>query len=192
MAFQSLNQVLGALKLQALTPEQQQFYSLLECWPSLVGKMASQQTRPLSIGRGVLYIATSSATLAQDLTFKRSQILKKLNQQLPCPLNDIKFSTAQWQGQSQHQGTHSTTSSDEMTSLWQNHPSAVPSPNISSSPPPSKPRTPLSAFQSWAKQVQLRSQDFPLCPRCQSPTPPGELHRWSVCSICMTQERVDG
>jgi predicted nucleic acid-binding Zn ribbon protein len=34
--------------------------------------------------------------------------------------------------------------------------------------------------------MRSRGQTLPLCPQCQSPTPPGELARWTVCGVCMT------
>jgi predicted nucleic acid-binding Zn ribbon protein len=35
--------------------------------------------------------------------------------------------------------------------------------------------------------MRSRSQQLPLCPHCQCPTPAGELERWQMCSICATK-----
>lgn len=43
-------------------------------------------------------------------------------------------------------------------------------------------------FQRWAAGVQARSQGWPICPHCGSPTPPGELDRWSVCALCAPKQ----
>ncbi|NJL81148.1 MAG: hypothetical protein HC917_24425 [Richelia sp. SM2_1_7] len=44
------------------------------------------------MGRQLLALAW-----AQNLTFERQRLLKKLNKILPTPLVDIRFSTARWQ-----------------------------------------------------------------------------------------------
>lgn len=48
--------------------------------------------------------------------------------------------------------------------------------------------TPVETFHDWAAQIQARSQRLPKCPRCGSPSPIGELQRWSVCSLCIAQD----
>lgn len=48
--------------------------------------------------------------------------------------------------------------------------------------------TPVQTFHDWAAKIQMRSQRLPKCPRCDSPTPIGELQRWSVCSLCVSQD----
>ena len=48
--------------------------------------------------------------------------------------------------------------------------------------------TPVQTFHDWAAKIQMRSQRLPKCPRCHSPTPIGELQRWSVCSLCVSQD----
>lgn len=190
--MQSLHQILSRLQSQILTPEQQQFQQLCQCWPEIVGAKARLHSRPVSWHRGILNIATQSATWSQELTLKRMQLLYRLNQKLLFPVEDIKFSTAQWRYQAQDQQLVSRTSpSDEFSQLWQNHPSRVELPAtltascINSNCPIAV--TPLTTFQQWARTVQQRSQHLPLCPQCHCPTPPGELTRWSVCSLCAMQ-----
>lgn len=162
------------------------FRHLLACWSEVVGVQAASHTRPVSISRGVLWVATSSSSWASNLSFQRHRLLKKLNAQLPSPLVDIRFSTAQWQNAS-FDGS-SPNSLQRSVSLLE-HPSHIV--EATSLPPDSdtsKNKDPHAAFQRWADLVRKRYEHLPLCPQCQCPTPPGELQRWDVCAICATAE----
>ncbi|MGD1808869.1 DciA family protein [Dapis sp. BLCC M126] len=182
MNFQSLNQILGYLKIMERSPQQQDFQKLMECWEQVLGVMASK-TRPLYIKQGVLYVATYSAAWSQELRFQVPEILEKLKHLLSIPLDDIQFSPAQWHTHLPINQSNQTEKND-----WQQHPSMIPplkEPLPRNSTP--KNQNPQSTFQNWAKAIQNRSQTLPLCPQCQSPTPPGEIQRWSVCAICATK-----
>jgi predicted nucleic acid-binding Zn ribbon protein len=185
MSFKSLNHILGALEEQARWQEQP-FQRLLKCWPDVVGAAVTAQTQPVSIQRGILSVATSSAAWAQTLTFERQRILEKLNVHLPSPLVDIRFSTAQWQrpkDSSLEAGNQAT------TDLWREHPSSLVNaprvPKISETPNSNNPN---AAFGHWAKVMQARAHGLPLCPQCHCPTPAGELQRWAICSICAARQ----
>ncbi|WP_138497105.1 DUF721 domain-containing protein [Nostoc sp. PA-18-2419] len=179
MSLKSVNDILDVLEKQAKWQEQP-FQRLLKCWTEVVGSVVAAQTRPLSIQRDVLWVATSSAAWAQNLTFGRSSLLLKLNKKLPTPLVDIRFSTASWQHPSVEPKQQQTISADE-------HPSYV-SDRISRPDTTPSIQNANAAFGHWAKIVQARSNGLPLCPQCQCPTPPGELQRWSVCSICAAKQ----
>jgi len=172
MSLKSVNGILSILQKQAKWQEQP-FQRLLKCWAEVVDPVVAAQARPLSIQRDVLWVATSSAAWAQNLTFGRSSLLLKLNQKLPTPLVDIRFSTAGWQHSSMER-------KQQQTVLPQEHPSYL-GDEISYRPD----ATPTiedanAAFGHWSKTMQARSHDLPLCPQCQCPTPPGELERWGV------------
>lgn len=190
--MQSLHHILGRLQSQILTPEQQQFQDLCQCWSEIVGTVASRHTRPVTWHRGVLSVATSSATWSQDLTLKRVQIIHKLHQKLLFPVQDIKFSPAGWRYQPHGEQPGSLPApADELSQIWQEHPSRVeiptPTPKDDIQASRRAPMTPLTAFEDWANCLKQRSQDLPLCPQCHCPTPPGELSRWSVCGLCATK-----
>lgn len=173
MPLQPLNQVLHGLRTHPMWQEQRQFQLLLECWPEIVGPVVEAQTRPLAISRQrVLRVATSSAVWAQNLAFERHLILEKLNQRLSSPLVEIQFSTGQWLQ------SPSTRAVKAEALLSQ------PSPRLKLAPPPPRPPDSQTAFQQWAKTVQARSQQHPLCPQCRCPTPPAELQRWRTCGLC--------
>ncbi|MBW4559733.1 MAG: DUF721 domain-containing protein [Mojavia pulchra JT2-VF2] len=180
MSFKSVNDILGVLEKQAKWQEQP-FQCLLQCWAEVVGVVVAAHTRPLSIQRDVLRVATSSAAWAQNLTFKRQTLILKLNEKLPTPLGDIRFSTAGWQSPPEER-------KQQPSILPHEHPSYLG--DASSSPqnvtPPEM--NAKAAFGRWAKAKQVRSHGLPLCPQCESPTPPGELQRWRVCSFCAAKE----
>ncbi len=96
MSLESVNGILKLLEIEAKLQEQP-FQRLLKVWTSTVGSTIATHTQPVSIQRNVLWVATSSAAWAQNLTFERQRLLSKLNALLPTPLVDIRFSTAGWQ-----------------------------------------------------------------------------------------------
>ncbi|MGM3305684.1 DUF721 domain-containing protein [Anabaena sp. WFMT] len=180
MSFKSVNDILGILEQKAKWQEQP-FQYVLKFWVEVVGAKVAAQTRPVSIQRDVLWVATSSAAWAQNLTFGRNAILVKLNKKLPAPLMDVRFSTAEW----------------KLTPLKGNQPPTVSPPEHPSylgAKSGSEPEVRKSvddaqtAFAGWARAMQERSHNLPLCPQCQCPTPPGELQRWLVCSPCAAKQ----
>lgn len=179
MTFQSLEQLLSSLEILDRSPEQKQFQTLLSSWPEVMGPLA-EVTRPLAVRGGVLKVATATSALSQELTFKADRILQDLNSLLPTPLYKIRFSAALWnRGHGPNSGTEET----------MEHPSKIPARGeAKASIPPPATKDPLVAFRQWAASVQERSQHLPLCPQCQSPTPNGELNRWSVCALCATKQ----
>jgi predicted nucleic acid-binding Zn ribbon protein len=176
MSFESIDDILGGLEVQAKLQEQP-FQILLTYWSEVVGKVVAAHTQPLLIQRGVLRVATSSAAWAQNLTFERQRLLLKLNEKLPTPLIDIRFSTAGWQ-------RPKVTELSQQTVLSSKHPSFLAQDIRVDSDVTSPNQNANTAFQYWAKTVQARSHGLPLCPQCKCPTPAGELQRWRVCFIC--------
>ena len=182
--LKSLNHILAAVENQPQWQGPQEFQRLASVWSQVVGAAVADQTRPFSISRDVLYVATSSSVWVQELKFRRRSILKKLNALLSIPLTDIHFSTTQWQND-----TSAATWGANSATLWQEHPSLV----VDTAPAsaiidPPLPCNPHSTFQNWAAAMQARSLSLPLCPQCQCPTPPGELQRWTVCGLCAVKQ----
>lgn len=176
MTFDSIEQLLKGLKILQLSPEQQQFQEVLQVWPQVAGERVAAQTCPVSLERGVLSVATSSAPWSQELTFQARHILQKLNQQLSSPLGKIRFSPGQWQPSVPAPGPE----------VLSPHPSQVGEirlPELSSS----RPVDPQEAFAQWQQRVKVRSELWPLCPKCGVPAPAGELERWSVCALCLAK-----
>lgn len=181
MSFKPLNYVLGALQKQKAWQEQQRFQHLLQSWAEAVGPVVSAQTRPIAISnRNILRISTSSSVWAQNLAFERHRILEKLNPKLIRPLVDIQFSTRHWHNSP---GRHHSL---KVRQPWHDHPSQIS--GVLSRPEQMSSKDSSTAFQHWSSIIQSRSRQLVHCPKCQCPTPPGELKRWSVCAICATQQ----
>jgi predicted nucleic acid-binding Zn ribbon protein len=185
MSFNSLPQLLNRISNQESWRGRKQFQQLLACWFDVVGTVVAAQTRPIVIQRHVLQVATSSSVWAQNLAFERHRILEKLNARLELGLTDIRFSTANWQADTRHNNRVENFS--ETVILWREHPSRVTS-QLGRLPGQPQSRDPQTAFLNWARAVRAQSQHLPLCPSCHSPTPEGELIRWSVCALCAAQQ----
>lgn len=185
MDFNSLAKVLDAWGGEALGRRLGEYRHLLQCWEAVVGAAVARQAQPLGIDdRRVLWVATSSAVLSNDLTMRRRQLLAKLNGHLSPPVVDIKFSTRNWT----ETAPSSPPSVVEPETLWLEHPSRINHIKLTEIDDRGEP--PLSAqaaFQQWAARLQQLRGSLPLCPACASPTPPGELDRWSVCALCATK-----
>ena len=185
MAFNSLLQVLGHLQQQSTWQDRSQFRKVLEHWSTVVGAVVAAQTRPIDIQRDVLRVATSGSAWAQNLSFERQRILDKLNPLLNQPLTDIRFSTAYWKSSQLTDGSPDS----ETNKIWLNHPSRLSSKQRNRQLPSTPISDPQTAFKVWASEIQRRSLHLPLCPRCQCPTPPGELERWNICAHCASSPR---
>ena len=176
MSFKSVNNILDVLKNQAKWQEDP-FQNLLDSWSQIVGKVVSTHTQPLYIKQGILWVATSSAAWAQNLTFERQNLLIKLNDLSLTPLLDIRFSTSGWKRQKKHNEANQNLSPSH-------HPSYIgPQAKLESSTARKK-NNPQKVFQDWGTTVKMRSRGLSLCPQCNCPTPPGELKRWEVCFLC--------
>ncbi|MEL6496467.1 MAG: DciA family protein [Cyanobacteria bacterium J06623_7] len=194
MQFNSIDQILTQLENQPGWEKFRQHRQLLTCWERVVSKQMAAQTRPQYINRQVLYVATSSAARAQELSFQRYTLLKRLNQQLPFKLKDIRFSAAAWQQKTYQQPERPT-----IFTISDRHKSPVTpvSSKISPQQPPDKQNEADSlspqakakaAVQRWLKTVEQRSLTIPTCPKCNSATARSELARWNLCHHCVAQE----
>ena len=179
MSWQSANDILGCLQIQTKLAEEP-LQILLLSWEKIVGGVVAANTQPTAIKRGVLRVATYSAVWSQNLTFERQSLLVKINSILPSPLQDIHFSTGYWQ----HNQANQT---PDYNNSPQEHPSYIETVNISDCNHQEKISV-NEAFTNWKKLINKRSESRPLCPKCQCPTPPGEIRRWKVCYLCAAKE----
>lgn len=185
MSLEGLEGLIKGLENQPSWQAQRQFRLVVMHWPKAVGFAVARQTRPVSIQRATLYVATATAVWAQTLSYERIKILQKLNRYQQQPLKNIRFSTAQWN----QQATPTMNNSQEV----RKHPSYIPSDidadqlkgaianNVS-------PQTPKEAFERWANKVKQQQPLQSMCPRCHCYCPQGELVRWKVCSLCAAKD----
>lgn len=183
MSFKSIHHVLDQFSDRYQLRDPQHSQRLLKAWVEAVGPVVAAQTRPLSTHNEVLRVATSSAAWAQNLVFERQRILAKLNVLLASSLTDIRFSSAQWQAK-----TRSAFNEELQAQLWQQHPSRLTDAVRAVGTQREHLTDPLLAFQHWGKIMRSRTQNMPLCPQCQCPTPSGELKRWTLCSLCAAKQ----
>ncbi|MEB3225617.1 MAG: DciA family protein [Synechococcus sp.] len=180
MGLQSVDHLLRHLLNQPAWAHQKRFTQVTQCWQKISSPKIRANSDPLQIIDDVLWIATSSHTWSQHLSLQRQRFLFQLNADLNPPLKDLRFSTVHWH----RKPAYSPLAADPNLP----HPSTIP---ITPQPPvisPKKPQDPITAVQRWAATQQKRFANLPACPCCHRPTPPGEIERWQMCSICIVRE----
>lgn len=196
MDFNSVEQVLKQLEKQPGWEKFRDYRQLLKTWDKTINKNTAKYTRPLHISRQVLWVAVSSASRAQELSFQRYTLLKRLNKELPFVLKDIRFSSSGW-----HQTSYEKQDEAIIFTLSQEHRSYKSKNNLRNLPigdreienvegknlPQAKAK---AAAERWLKTIEQSHQNSPLllCSRCNSPTPSGELERWNLCYLCIAQK----
>lgn len=67
-------------------------YQVFEIWDSVVGPTISKQAQPLKMQGQTLLVSAKNSGWAQELTFMKPFILKKINEALPnSGIKDIRF-----------------------------------------------------------------------------------------------------
>lgn len=190
MPLDSLANLMNQFEQQPAWRGQAAFRKVLYGWEGVVGAAVARQAIPVRLDRQVLYVAVANPMWGQTLTLERLTIIDKLRDQLSLNLKDIRFSSGDWYRRSSpNPGALAATPSSLPTWL-QRHPSfeasllaASPAAIATDQPRP----TAAEAFQRWAQRNQRQVAQWQLCPRCHSPSPPGELDRWQCCSLCAAQ-----
>jgi predicted nucleic acid-binding Zn ribbon protein len=181
MSLDSFAEILKSVTQQPNWETYRQYCHLVECWRSSVSPQVSCNTRPLAISRQVLWVATSSAAWAQNLSLQRYSLLKKLNPLLAEPIVEIRFSSALWHNSPPKGSVMGTV---EPISKQQ-HPSYIrEGSSVDADDASSNNDRPGTSFDRWIERIRLRVQNLPSCPRCHAPTPSGELERWNCCAVC--------
>ena len=157
MDIQSLKLILARLERDEAWQEQHLFQRLCSSWKSIVGSDVAAHSRPSGIHRGTLQVSTSSSVWSHHLSFERRRILQKIQRSQPLQQLELReIRFSTLHWRISAIPLRDRLGSHEQGRIWQAHPSRLDGAN---KPCP--------------------------CPRCQSPTPPGELRRWSVCAFCM-------
>lgn len=192
MHFNSIDKILAQLENQPGWEKFRQHRQLLRCWELVVNQQTAKYTRPLYINRQILYVATSSAARAQELSFQRYTLLKRLTKHLTFDLKDIRFSASGW-----HQKTYSQSEQPILFTISDRHksPSQSNFPDVAQSKNqhhPSQDYSPQAkakeAAQRWLKAIEQRASITCSCPNCGSPTAQEELERWNICHHCVAQQ----
>ncbi|MEM1240745.1 MAG: DUF721 domain-containing protein [Cyanobacteria bacterium P01_H01_bin.26] len=177
MGFSGLRSLITNIEAHPEWQARRQFQQVVEHWPKAVGYAVARHTKPASIQRHVLQVTVANASWAQTLTLERRRILHKLNRQLAIPLNDIRFSSAQWH-------TKPLRKQQPASDWLKAHPSYI---GETVAPKQEQSKTPEEAYKLWVavKKKQQKLQE--ICPECQCSCPPGELARWGMCAPCITK-----
>lgn len=181
MGFSGLRSLITDVEAQPNWQARRQFSQVVEYWPKAVGYVVARQTKPASIQRHILYVTVANASWAQTLTLERRRILHKLNRLIAKPLDDIRFSSAQWH-------TKPVRKTSPVSNWIKAHPSYIgPTTGPELAPEETQTKTPEAAFNRWAhiKKSQQKSQE--ICPECNCFCPPGELARWTMCALCIAK-----
>jgi predicted nucleic acid-binding Zn ribbon protein len=185
--FNSVEQILTQLEQQPGWEKFQEYRQLLKCWRSTVNQTTAQHTRPLYIARQVLWVAVSSAARAQELSFQRYTLLKRLNKQLTFKLKDIRFSSSQW-----HQKDSSTAQPAMFRASKENSVNPTRSltnfsrlQNSSNITTISSSERAKESVRQWVKSLKQNSDSSFSCPNCHSSTPKEEIERWNLCYHCV-------
>ena len=190
MHFDSVDQILAQLERQPGWERFREYRQLLKCWSNTVNQNTAKHTRPLHITRGILWVATSSAARAQELSFQRYTLLKRLNKQLDFPLKDIRFSDSQWH-QTTTPGVRQDLQPIFVISDRQKSPTtATPAIDIeleTTNESESSSAKAKQAARRWLKTLEDRNSSV-CCPNCKAATPIEEIKRWNVCHHCVAQK----
>lgn len=180
MGFSGLRSLIGDIEAHPTWQRRRQFSQVVEYWPKAVGYVVARQTKPASIQRHILYVTVANASWCQTLTLERRRILHKLNRLIKTPLEDIRFSSAQWHARPVRK-------TQSVSNRFQDHPSYIGETDTEILPKPASTKTPEEAYALWVtiKKNQQKLQE--ICPECQCSCPPGEIARWTMCAPCIVK-----
>lgn len=176
MTLDSIGKLLAIAQQKETWPIPLDFREIQKNWESLVGEKIARNSRPTGLVNDVLWVSVASSVWSQELSFKRRDIIRRIKERVT-ELKDIRFSPGNW-----------TRSPLPQTEDFSAHPSFVGKAEVVNSSNKVK-ATPIESFQAWAERVKARSASLPLCPKCNCPTPTGELERWGNCVVCFSLSR---
>ncbi|MFM7470682.1 MAG: DciA family protein [Nodosilinea sp.] len=190
MAFDSLARLIDEFEQQPNWHRQARFRQVLRHWSGVVGAVVAGQAIPVRLERQVLYVAVANAMWGQTLTLERLTILTRLNPQLGFEVKDIRFSPADWYHRASETPAPSLPQPSPLPDWLRHHPSFDARLWSTIAPPRTDYPAAIAApdaqasFRRWASLNQRQTAQWLLCPRCHCPCPPGEMKRWSRCSLC--------
>lgn len=72
-------------------------WKVVQLWPQIVGDSLAKIARPLRVIQGALYVATSSSSWANELDFRKTEILSLIKEHLgETGIRDIRFQSTAW------------------------------------------------------------------------------------------------
>lgn len=186
MTLNSINKLLNSILSQPQWEKQRRYYQLKKIWYEVVNQKIAQHTSPIYLKEETLFIATESASWAQDLTLQRRTLIIKINRRIEKPINDIRFVFGKWYSQHQPPIPEADENSSHPSLIKVEKSDAIAPEIITQSPSPAK--TPQEALEKWLEIVKQRRKENQICPSCQSFCPEGELKRWGICAYCFREK----
>ncbi|MEM8830926.1 MAG: DciA family protein [Cyanobacteria bacterium P01_G01_bin.19] len=198
MDLNSVETILRQLEQQPGWEKFREYRLLLDAWKKTVNSNTVKYTRPLYINRQILWVAADSASRAQELSFQRYTLLKRLNKQLSFNLKDIRFSASNW-----HQTNYqSRTTAEIIFPIARQHKRQKPKNNLRNASVFERDSENISdrtdakskareAARRWLNKVsdtQQGSSTLQPCPSCQALTPIREIERWNCCYLCIAKK----
>ena len=180
MFLNPLDRILKQVTQQPEWSRYREYQQIKKCWQQVVNNKTFINTRPFGVERNTLYVATSSAVWAQELSLQRYSLIKKINSRIDFTLKDIRFSPAKW-----HDRQQQNNQDNVELSLQEFKPHI---PKAERSQMVKNPSDANAAIHNWLQNLQNKSQDLVRCPQCQSITTQAELSRWQVCRHCIAQK----
>jgi predicted nucleic acid-binding Zn ribbon protein len=189
--FSSLGEVLANIQQQPGWEQYQQYCQLLQCWPKTVTEDTARFAHPLYIKQEVLWVAAANSARAQELTFQRYSLLKKLNSQLSFSLKDIRFSPSGWKNK-----LESTQNRDAVATIAKNDRTYEPKERslVESKAIDSQglieaiQQDPQAIVRRWIELAKTKDRQWQSCPECGASTPEIELKRWNLCHHCIAKK----
>ena len=86
MSLTSISSIASELQNQPGWEGVRDWGLIVRAWVEIVSPTIASHSRPKSLSRGILTIATNSSSLAHQLTFGRQALCKQLNTQLILPV----------------------------------------------------------------------------------------------------------
>ncbi len=174
MTLQPLSHTLHRIERDPRWANYRSLQMLQQIWTEAVGATVAQHTAPISLQRGILKVATSTGSWAQNLGFQKHLIVSKLNPHLATPLADIRFLPGEWYRRhlADQPGSSSVAYLGQALFLGaQTH----------------RPQSPQDALERWHQRILEQHRQMPRCPQCGQVTTPQELTRWRRCGYCWIQ-----
>lgn len=87
-----VGKIVGGIRDEFDLDEKGRQYEAFRLWPDIVGERVAAHTKPLYIVDGNLHVHCQGSVWSQELTFRKSEIIEKINEALgKRAIKDIRY-----------------------------------------------------------------------------------------------------
>lgn len=176
----SLGSILQQIIQQPAWQNYRDYCQIRDSWHELVNTQALANSKPLHIEKTTLYVATSSAVWAQELSLQSYAIARKIQTNLQIEITKVKCSPARWHSL---QAPKIATNNDEIQLQETNLRQIIEAKKNTRV----KSESPQLIIRQLLEKTNVQSSKT-MCPQCDCPTTQAELARWGVCRHCIAQK----